>query len=83
MNSIMDDIRQLRNNPRGVRFSDLSRICDRHFGEPRQQGTSHRVYKTPWPGNPRVNIQNDRSMAKSYQVKQVIEALERLLEEYD
>ena len=68
----------LRINPQGVRFNDLARICDRYFGEPRQSGSSHRVYGMPWPGDPRVNIQNDRGMAKSYQVRQVIKALEKL-----
>ena len=74
----MEVLRTLRRNPQGVRFNDLVRICDRYFGEPRQSGSSHRVYRMPWPGDPRVNIQNDRGMAKSYQVRQVIKALEKL-----
>ena len=68
----------LRANPKGVRFADLTRVCDRYFGEPRQKGTSHRIYRTPWPGDPRVNIQNAKGMAKPYQVRQVIKAIERL-----
>ena len=71
-------LRTLRNNPKGVRFADLARICDRYFGAPRQRGTSHRVYRTPWPGDPRVNIQNDKGKAKPYQVRQVIKAIEKL-----
>ncbi len=71
----------LRRNPKGIRFSELAGICDRFFGEPRRRGTSHRVYRTPWPGDPRVNIQNDRGMAKPYQVRQVIRALEKLSDE--
>ena len=82
MENISSDIQELSKNPRGVRFADLARICAQYFGEPRQRGTSHRVYRTPWPGDPRVNIQNDKSMAKPYQVRQVIRALERLLEEH-
>ena len=74
-------IAALRDNPKGVRFSALVRICDEFFGEPRQRRTSHRVYKMPWQGDPRVNIQNHRGMAKPYQVRQVIKALERLQEE--
>jgi len=73
-----ETIQRLRANPRGIRFAELARICDRFFGEPRQRGTSHRVYRTPWPGDPRVNIQNDRGMAKAYQVRQVIRAIEKL-----
>ncbi len=38
----------------------------------------HSVFKTPWNGDPRVNIQNKNGMAKSYQVKQVLNAIERL-----
>ena len=71
-------LRSLRNNPKGIRFTDLTRICDYYFGEARQRGTSHRVYPTPWPGDPRINIQNDKGMAKPYQVRQVIRAIEKL-----
>ena len=78
METADDVLRRLRANPRGVRFAELVAICDRFFGEPRQRGTSHRVYRMPWPGDPRVNIQNDRGMAKAYQVRQVIRAIERL-----
>ncbi len=38
----------------------------------------HRVYKTPWQGDTRVNIQNDKGKAKVYQVKQVLLAIGRL-----
>ena len=48
------------------------------FGEPRQSGSSHRIYKTPWIGDPRVNIQDDHGKAKAYQVKQVLAAIERM-----
>ena len=69
---------QIRNNPQNVRFTDLVKVCDYYFGEPRQKGTSHQVYKTPWQGDPRVNIQNKKGKAKPYQVKQVIAAIEKL-----
>ena len=68
----------LRNNPNGVRFADLARVCDEYFGEPRRKGTSHRIYRMPWPGDPRVNIQDAKGMAKPYQVRQVIRAIEKL-----
>jgi hypothetical protein len=48
------------------------------FGEARQTSVSHRIYKTPWQGDPRVNIQNDKGMAKAYQVRQVLKAMDRL-----
>lgn len=69
---------KLRRNPQGVRFSELARVCDMYFGEARQSGTTHRVYRTPWSGDPRVNIQNAKGMAKAYQVRQVIKAIEKL-----
>jgi hypothetical protein len=68
----------MRSNPRGVRFADLCRVCDHYFGPPRQQGSSHRIYRTPWPGDPRVNIQNAAGKAKAYQVRQVLRAIDRL-----
>ena len=34
-----------------VRFSELCKVCDHYFGDARQAGTSHRVYKTPWVGD--------------------------------
>jgi hypothetical protein len=39
------------------------------------------MYKTHWVGDPRVNIQNDNGMAKAYQVRQVLKAIDRLAEE--
>ena len=78
MGNIEDILTQMRQNSKGVRFNDLCRICDHYFGAPRQKGTSHRIYKTPWKGDPRVNIQNAKGKAKAYQVKQVLRAIERL-----
>jgi hypothetical protein len=77
---ITDIINDMKHNSRGIRFQDLCKVCDHYFGEARQTGSSHRVYKTPWIGDPRVNIQNDKGMAKVYQVKQVLKAIERLEE---
>lgn len=66
---------------REIRFADLARVCEHFFGAPRRHGTSHNVYRMPWPGDPRVNIQNDRGKAKAYQVKQVLKAIARLREQ--
>ncbi|MDB9446711.1 toxin HicA [Anabaena sp. CS-542/02] len=74
---------QLRNNPQNVNFADLVKVCNHYFGEPRQQGTSHCVYKTPWSGNPRINIQEKNGKAKVYQVKQVLDAIEKIEEMKD
>jgi len=68
----------MRVNPKGVKYSDLKKVCEHYFGKPRQTSGSHAVYKTPWPGDPRVNIQKVGNMAKVYQVKQVVKAIEKL-----
>jgi hypothetical protein len=73
---------KMRRNPNDVRFGDLCRVCDFYFGKARQGGSSHRVYKTPWQGDPRVNIQNHKGKAKAYQAKQVLKAIERLEVDY-
>ncbi len=78
MKNIHDKLKQFRNNPKDVRFVELCKVCDLYFGKPRQSGSSHRIYKTPWQGDPRVNIQNIKGKAKAYQVKQVLKAIERL-----
>lgn len=73
-----DLLTAMRRNPKGVRYRDLCRVCDHFFGEARQSGSSHRIYKTPWRGDPRVNVQAAKGMAKPYQVRQVLAAVERL-----
>jgi hypothetical protein len=78
MPKITDIVDDMMRNPKGIRFQNLCKVCDHYFGEARQTGSSHRVYKTPWQGDPRVNIQNDKGKAKAYQVKQVLKAIERL-----
>jgi len=70
---------KMRRNPAGVEYVDLDKVCRAYFGEPRQKGTSHTVFKTPWLGDPRVVIQEGKSgKAKAYQVRQVLEALGKL-----
>lgn len=69
---------KLKNNPENVNFTDLVKVCNHYFGEPRQQRTSHCIYKTPLPGDPRVNIQEKNGKAKVYQVKQVLAAIEKI-----
>ncbi len=77
MESREEITKQMRENPKDVRFSDLCRVCDFYFGEARTSG-SHRIYKTPWQGDPRINIQNDNGKAKAYQVRQVLKAIDKL-----
>jgi hypothetical protein len=78
MAKVEEIVAKMRRNPKGIRFRDLCKVCDFYFGESRQTGSSHRVYKTPWPGDSRVNIQNAGGMAKACQVRQVVKAIDRL-----
>jgi len=72
---------QMRREPTNVRFIDLIKVCEDYFGQPRQSGTSLTIFKTPWPGDPRINIQNDKGKAKAYQVRQVLLAIDKLKEQ--
>jgi len=81
MTDINKILKEMERAPQNVRFSDLSKVCQHYFGNPRNHGTSHHVYKTSWSGNPRVNIQKgDNGKAKSYQVKQVLLAIKKMEE---
>ena len=81
MTSMEDIVKRMKQNPMGITFGELCKVCDSYFGKPRQSGTSHRVYKTAWQGDPRVNIQDAKGKAKPYQVRQVLSAIERLEKE--
>jgi len=71
----------MRNAPQNVSYADLRLVCVHFFGEPRQSRSSHAVFKTPWRGDPRVNIQSSKGgKAKAYQVRQVLKAIDRLSE---
>ena len=78
MARIKEIIADMKRNPKDIRFVDLCKVCDFYFGEPRQKGGSHRIYKMPWQGDPRINIQNFKGRAKAYQVKLVLLALEKI-----
>lgn len=80
--TIKDILARMGESPHSVQASHLARVCSHFFGDPRQNTTSHRVYKTPWPGDPRLSIQRGKSgEAKPYQVRQILNAIEKLEEE--
>ena len=72
-------VERMRRAPQNVRYDDLAKVCDEHFGAARQRGTSHAVYATPWVGDPRVNIQ--RGHDGKAEVYQVLAAIDRLAQE--
>jgi len=69
MVDISDSVTRMRANPKNVRFVDLTKVCEHFFGPARKVSGSHRIYRTPWPGN-----------AKAYQVRQVLDAVSKLEE---
>lgn len=78
MAAIKKILDQMRREPANVRFGELKKVCEKYFGQPRQMGTSHAIFKTPWVGDPRINIQDDKGKAKAYQVRQVLLAIDKL-----
>ena len=71
----MKEIKNFKN----VKFSDLLNLCIKYFGKPRIRG-SHHIFKTAWKGDPRINLQKDGKMAKTYQVKLVLKAIQKIEE---
>ena len=74
--SVDDTVEKMRRGS-AVHFTELSNVCRFYFGEPRVVG-SHHIFKMPWAGDPRINVQNEKGKAKAYQVRQVLAALDRL-----
>jgi hypothetical protein len=73
-----------RNAPQNVTFDDAAKVCEEYFGEPRQRATSHVVFKMPWQGDPRINLQKGKDgKAKAYQVRQAVDAIDKLEQEKD
>ncbi len=72
---------RMRREPTNIKFTELLKVCKEVFGKPRHSGSSHVLFKTPWPGDPRVNIQNDKGKAEAYQVRQVLLAIDKIKEE--
>lgn len=70
----------MRTNPEGIKFNEARKVAEHffaEFGKPRIAG-SHHVYKMPWPGDPRINIQKEGPKAKRYQIIQMLEVVDKL-----
>jgi hypothetical protein len=68
---------EMRNNPQSTSFSDALKAAEHYFGKPRISG-SHHIFKTPWAGDPRINLQAEGRDAKPYQVQQLLKAIDML-----
>ena len=73
LTSLITELEEKENN---IKFSRILSICEEMFGVCRMNG-SHHIFKTPWQGDPRINLQKAGNMAKPYQVRQVIRCLRR------
>lgn len=60
-----------------VRFADAPKVAEHYFGKPHIAG-SHHVFRMPWRGDPRLNLQNDGGKANPYQVRQLLAAVEKM-----
>ncbi len=77
MARVDDIVHDMLKNPAGIRFTDACTVARHFFGTERISG-SHHIWKMPWPGDPRVNLQRgEGDLAKAYQVKQLLAAVER------
>lgn len=74
--SIDNLIIELEAKEKNTKFSQLLSICEEMFGACRING-SHHIFRTPWQGDPRINLQKVGNMAKPYQVRQVLRCLRR------
>ncbi|MEN9996775.1 MAG: hypothetical protein RL462_1551 [Pseudomonadota bacterium] len=79
MSQILKLLTQMNAEPANVKFADLQKVCIYYFGQPRFASGSHVVFKMPWIGDPRINIQNFKGKAKPYQVRQALSAIQKLL----
>lgn len=77
MSTVQKIVEAMRKNAKNIRYDDLLKVCEHYFGPARRSGGSHAVFRTPWPGDPRVNIQNSSGQAKPYQVRQVLAAIDK------
>ena len=71
-------VARMQASPTNIRFAEACKVADHFFGPARQTGTIHRIWRTPWQGDPRVNMQNDHGKAKACQVRRLVDAIERL-----
>ncbi|MEG1831677.1 MAG: toxin HicA [Raoultibacter sp.] len=80
MPTVENIVKAMRANSKDVKFADCLKVCVYYFspfGEPRVNG-SHHIFHKPWKDDPRINIQNRKGSVASYQVKQVIAAIDKL-----
>lgn len=74
---VQGEIDLIASKGKRLRFKELINSCTKVFGAPRING-SHHIFKMPWQGDPRINIQKTKGgKVKPYQRGQVLDALYR------
>ena len=69
-------LEKARENPKNVRFKELCRLCELIGMEARKPVGSHFPYKRSTPPVKTLSFQNKDGMAKSYQVKQLLQFID-------
>ena len=73
-------LERARNSPADLRFTEVCQLAECYGFVLDRQGGSHRIYKRPrWPHV--MNFQNWKGKAKPYQVRQLLNAIDLILEE--
>ncbi|MCL1798635.1 MAG: toxin HicA [Eggerthellaceae bacterium] len=75
--SIEKILQAMKASRTNIKFKDGKKVCEHYFGKYKKSG-SHYSFKTPWQGEPWVNIQNVKGQMKPYQVNQVLQAVNKL-----
>jgi len=76
MSKLEKMLRAIRNNPANVRFNDACKAAEEIGFQLRGQSGSHRTYARS--GEPMLlNFQDVKGKAKPYQVRQLIEMMDR------
>jgi hypothetical protein len=71
-------LNKARTSPGNLRFEEICQLAEEYgFEFKRQGGSSHRIYKHPNVFK-LMNFQNVNGMAKAYQVKQLLNAIDNL-----
>jgi predicted RNA binding protein YcfA (HicA-like mRNA interferase family) len=69
-------LEKARKNPKGLRFTELCRLCEMAGMEARTGKGSHVPYKRSTHPRFTLSIQNKNGMAKPYQVKMLLQFID-------
>lgn len=80
MTRCADLLARARANPASLRFAEACTLAECHGWVLARQRGSHRIFRRP--GTPRLlNLQDVRGMAKAYQVRQLLAAVDDVADE--